>query len=354
MIQLLKNNILANFMEEKMNLLVTGGLGYIGSHTIIELLNKGNNIIAIDNLINSRIKVKESIEDISNKKIKFYNYDLIDLESVRKIFKLEKIDAVIHFAALKSIGESIKHPIEYYDNNLIGTLNLLTVMKEFNVKKIIFSSSATVYGDSRTMPVNEESELLQSTNPYGKTKSIVEDILSDIYISDNSWDIVVLRYFNPVGAHKSGIIGELPNGVPNNLMPYISKVANGDMDYVRVFGNDYNTPDGTGVRDYIHVVDLAKGHVAAVEKIENKCGLKIYNLGTGRGYSVLEVINAFSKASGREISYKIVDRRPGDIGTCYADVSKAKTELRWSAEKGIEEMCEDFWRWEQTGMKKFK
>lgn len=337
-----------------MNILITGGIGYIGSHTIVELLKKNNNIIVIDNLINSNIKIKNNIEKISNNKIKFYEVDLIDYKEVNKIFDEEKIDAVIHFAALKSVGESVEKPLEYYNNNIIGTLNLLTIMKEHNVKKIIFSSSATVYGESKVMPVNEDMPLLPATNPYGRTKSMIEDILRDLYKSDNSWDIVLLRYFNPVGAHESGLIGELPNGIPNNLMPYVSKVANGELDYVRVFGNDYNTSDGTGVRDYIHVVDLAKGHVAAMQKLKDGSGLNIYNLGTGKGYSVLEIINAFSKASGKEIPYEIVERRAGDIGICYADASKAERELGWVAEKDLNDMCKDFWNWQQNGMKDFK
>ena len=337
-----------------MNILITGGIGYIGSHTIIELLKQNNNIIVIDNLINSNIKIKNNIEKISNNKIRFYKIDLTNYKEVEEIFNKEKIDSVIHFAALKSVGESVEKPLEYYNNNIIGTLNLLTIMKEYNVKKIIFSSSATVYGESNVMPVNEDMPLLPATNPYGRTKSMIEDILKDLYRSDNSWDIVILRYFNPVGAHESGFIGELPNGIPNNLMPYVSKVANGELDYVRVFGNDYDTSDGTGVRDYIHVVDLAKGHVAAMKKLKDGSGLSVYNLGTGKGYSVLEIIKAFSKASGREIPYKIVERRSGDIGTCYADASKAERGLGWVAEKDLNDMCKDFWNWQQNGMKDFK
>ena len=304
-----------------MNVLVTGGIGYIGSHTIIELLkDSNNNIIVIDNLSNSK----------------------------------EKIDSVIHFAALKAVGESVEKPLEYYNNNIIGTLNLLTVMKNHNIKKIIFSSSATVYGDSDVVPVYEELPIMSATNPYGRTKTMIEDILRDLYISDNSWDIVLLRYFNPVGAHESGLIGELPNGIPSNLMPYVSKVADGELDYVRVFGNDYNTPDGTGVRDYIHVVDLAKGHVVAMKKLEDGSGLSTYNLGTGKGYSVLEIIESFSKASEKEIRYKIVGRRVGDIAISYADPSKAEKELGWKAEKNLDDMCKDFWKWQCIGMKNFK
>ncbi|MBM7833069.1 UDP-glucose 4-epimerase GalE [Clostridium sardiniense] len=338
-----------------MNILVTGGIGYIGSHTIIELLKDSNNqIIVIDNLINSRIEIKDIIEEISMRNIKFYNIDLTDFNGINEVFNNEDIDSVIHFAALKAVGESVEKPLEYYNNNIIGTLNLLIAMKKHNVKKFIFSSSATVYGDSDIMPVYEELPIMTATNPYGRTKTMIEDILRDIYISDRSWDIVLLRYFNPVGAHESGLIGELPNGIPSNLMPYISKVADGELDYVRVFGNDYDTPDGTGVRDYIHVVDLAKGHVSAMKKLKNGSGLNTYNLGTGQGYSVLEIINAFSKASSKKIPYKIVDRRAGDIATSYANPSKAKNELGWCAEKSLEDMCKDFWKWQCIGMKNFK
>ncbi|WP_338631225.1 UDP-glucose 4-epimerase GalE [Clostridium baratii] len=338
-----------------MNILITGGIGYIGSHTIIELLKKEDvNVIVVDNLVNSRIEVKGIIESISNRAIKFYNIDLTDFNGINEIFNKENIDLVIHFAALKSVGESVEKPLEYYNNNIIGTLNLLTVMKNYNVKKFIFSSSATVYGDSDIIPVHEELPIMSATNPYGRTKTMIEDILRDIYISDSSWDIVLLRYFNPVGAHESGLIGELPNGVPSNLMPYVSKVADGELDYVRVFGDDYDTLDGTGVRDYIHVVDLAKGHVEAMKKLKDGSGLNTYNLGTGQGYSVLEIIDAFSKASGKEIPYKIVERRAGDIGKSYADPSKAKEELNWVAEKNLNDMCRDFWNWQCIGMKNFK
>lgn len=335
-----------------MNVLVTGGIGYIGSHTIVELLNCNYNIIAIDNLVNSNIKIKDSIEKITGKKIKFYNIDLLNKDKIDEIFSKEKINAVIHFAALKSISESVEKPLEYYENNLIGTLNLLDVMKQYEIKKIIFSSSASVYGNSEVMPVKENMPLSPSTNPYGKTKNIIEEVLMDLHKSDNSWDVIILRYFNPVGAHKSGLIGELPNGMPNNLIPYVSKVANKELDHVNVFGNDYNTPDGTGVRDYIHIVDLAKGHVAAINMLlDNHSGLKVYNLGTGKGYSVLEIISVFSKVSGKEIPYEICPRRKGDVGICYADVTKAKKELNWEAEMGIEEMCRDYWNWQCKGIK---
>ena len=338
-----------------MNILITGGLGYIGSHTVIELLkDRNNNIVIIDNLVNSRIEIKNIIESISGRDIKFYNIDLTNFNEVYKVFTEEKIDSVIHFAALKAVGESVEKPLEYYNNNIIGTLNLLTIMKSYDVKKIIFSSSATVYGDSDIVPVHEELPIMSATNPYGRTKTMMEEILKDLYKSDNSWNIVLLRYFNPVGAHESGFIGELPNGIPNNLMPYVSKVADGELDYVRVFGNDYDTPDGTGVRDYIHVVDLAKGHVMAMKKLEDGSGLNIYNLGTGNGYSVLEIIKAFSKASKKEIPYKIVGRRAGDIAISYADPSKAERELGWKAEKNLDDMCEDFWKWQCIGMENFK
>ncbi|WP_415330014.1 UDP-glucose 4-epimerase GalE [Clostridium perfringens] len=338
-----------------MNILLTGGIGYIGSHTVIELLRDDNNsVVVIDNLVNSRKEVKDTVEKITGKSIKFYEGDLVNLEDIDKVFKNEKIDAVIHFASLKAVGESVEKPLEYYNNNIIGTLNLLTSMRNHNVKKFIFSSSATVYGESEIVPVHEGLQAGFATNPYGRCKSMTEDILRDLYISDNSWDIVLLRYFNPVGAHESGLIGELPNGIPNNLMPYVSKVADGELDYVRVFGDDYNTPDGTGVRDYIHVVDLARGHVAAMKKLNDGSGISTYNLGTGQGYSVLDIIKAFSKASGKEIPYKIVDRRAGDIAISFADPSKAEKELGWKAEKNLEDMCKDFWKWQCVGMKNFK
>ncbi|WP_288479623.1 UDP-glucose 4-epimerase GalE [uncultured Clostridium sp.] len=333
------------------NILVTGGIGYIGSHTTIELLEKDYNVVILDNLSNSNIRIKDRIEILSGKKIKFYEGDILDNSILNKIFEEENIDTVIHFAAYKSVGDSVKMPLEYYNNNINGTVNLLRAMKRYEVKNIIFSSSATVYGEAKVMPVSEKTPLMTPTNPYGKTKSMMEEILTDVYKSDNSWNVVLLRYFNPVGAHESGLIGEMPNGIPNNLMPYISKVAAGELEYISVFGDDYNTIDGTGVRDYIHVVDLASGHVKALNKIEEKCGLKIYNLGTGDGYSVLQVIKAFEKAANKKINYKIVERRPGDIGTCYADPKLAKEELGWEAKYEIDKMCEDFWRWQCTGLK---
>lgn len=333
-----------------MNVLVTGGLGYIGSHTCVELLEEGHNVIVIDNLVNSKELVKDRIKEISGKEVKFYKMDLLDKEGVDKVFSENKIDAVIHFAALKAVGESTIIPLEYYNNNLVSTLVLLETMKKYNVKKFVFSSSATVYGDCDIVPCHEECPL-SVTNPYGRTKLMIEDILRDLYKSDNSWDICILRYFNPVGAHKSGLIGEDPSGIPNNLMPYITKVAIGELKELSVFGDDYNTHDGSGVRDYIHVVDLAKGHTKAIDKLEKSPGLVTYNLGTGNGYSVLDLVKAFSKASGREIPYKITSRRPGDVAECYADPSKANRELGWKAQYDINEMCEDSWRWQSKNPK---
>ncbi|MEG1003871.1 MAG: UDP-glucose 4-epimerase GalE [Clostridium sp.] len=334
------------------NILVTGGIGYIGSHTVLSLIKEGNKVVILDNLCNSNIKIKEKLEIISGEKLKFYEVDLLNYNSVKEVFNKEEIESVIHFAALKAVGESVKKPLEYYNNNLVGTINLLRVMIESNVKNIIFSSSATVYGDSKVMPVHEELPLLPATNPYGRTKVMIEDILRDVYKADKSFNIILLRYFNPVGAHESGLIGELPNGIPSNLMPYISKVANGELECVNVYGDDYETVDGTGVRDYIHVCDLADGHVAAVKKMREKCGLKVYNLGTGNGYSVLQIINAFKRVTGKDIPYKVTKRRDGDIGTCYANAEKAMRELNWTARREIDDMCKDFWRWQQVGMKK--
>lgn len=336
-----------------MAILITGGMGYIGSHTAVELLNEGHDVVIIDNLINSKYVVKDRIREITNKEVKFYEIDLLDKEAVSNVFKENYIESVIHFAALKSVGESVKLPLEYYDNNLTSTINLLRIMKENNVKKFVFSSSATVYGNAEVMPI-EENFSLSVTNPYGRTKLIVEDVLRDLYISDKTWDIALLRYFNPVGAHKSGLIGEDPNGIPNNIMPYITKVAIGELKQVSVFGNDYDTIDGTGVRDYIHVVDLAKGHIKALEVLDKQPGLVTYNLGTGNGYSVIQLIEAFSKASGKEIKYEIVGRRAGDVATCYADPSKANIDLGWVVEKGLEEMCEDSWRWQQNNPDGYK
>ena len=333
-----------------MAVLVTGGMGYIGSHTSIELLNAGKEVIIIDNLCNSNAIVKEKIEEIAGRSVKFYNIDLTDKESVEKVFKENEIESVIDFAALKAVGESVEKPLEYYMNNIISFLLLLDIMKRHDVKNLVFSSSATVYGDAKTMPILEDFPL-SATNPYGRTKLMAEDILRDIAASDPSWNIAILRYFNPIGAHKSGLIGEDPNGIPNNLMPYITKVAVGELKELSVFGNDYDTIDGTGVRDYIHVVDIAIGHIRALEKLETNSGLVTYNLGTGNGFSVLQLVNAFAKASGKEIPYKIVGRRAGDVAQCYADPSKANKELNWKAEKTLDEMCEDSWRWQKNNPK---
>ncbi|NKF07420.1 UDP-glucose 4-epimerase GalE [Clostridium gasigenes] len=333
-----------------MVVLVSGGMGYIGSHTTVELLNQGYEVIIVDDLSNSKDVVLDRIESITGKLPKFYKMNILNEEDLETVFKENKIDAVIHFAAFKAVGESVSMPIEYYHNNLTTTLVMLNIMKKYNVKNFVFSSSATVYGEAKTMPVKEAASL-STTNPYGATKLMIEDILRDVYKADKDMNIAILRYFNPVGAHKSGTIGEDPSGIPNNLMPYITKVAIGELKVLSVFGNDYNTVDGTGVRDYIHVVDLAKGHIKALEKLSANSGLVTYNLGTGNGYSVLELVKAFSKASGREISYKIVDRRPGDVGICYADPKKANNELGWIAEKSIEEICEDSWRWQSNNPK---
>lgn len=327
-----------------MNVLVTGGAGYIGSHTVLELLNDGFGVIVADNLCNASEEGLRRVEKITGKKAAFYPVDVRDREAVRKIFTEHKIDWVIHFAGLKAVGESVAKPIEYYDNNLISTLVLLEVMREFGVKNLIFSSSATVYGDPERLPLDEECSL-STTNPYGTTKLMQESILKDVWISDNEWNIALLRYFNPVGAHESGLIGEDPKGIPNNLMPYVAQVATGKLQKIGVFGNDYPTPDGTGVRDYIHVVDLAKGHIKALENV-NTPGAHVYNLGTGKGYSVLEVIAAFEKACGKKLPYKIAPRRAGDIAACYAAADKAKRELHWQADLGIDEMCASLWKWQ--------
>ena len=326
-----------------MSILVTGGAGYIGSHTVVELLNEGENVVIVDNFVNSKPSALEAIKNITNKDFKFYELDLRDKEGLNKVFEENKdITAVVHFAGLKAVGESVVKPIEYYDNNIYGTLVLLEVMKANNVKKIIFSSSATVYGDPKEVPIKEDFPL-SSTNPYGQTKLMIEQILNDVYVSDNKWSVILLRYFNPIGAHESGLIGENPNGIPNNLMPYINQVALGKLDHLNVFGNDYPTPDGTGVRDYIHVVDLAKGHLKALERAEKMTGVEAYNLGTGKGYSVLDIVKNFEKATGQKIKYEITPRRPGDIAECYADPSKAEKYLGWKAEKDLEQMCKDAW-----------
>lgn len=331
-----------------MAILVTGGAGYIGSHTCIELINAGYDVVVLDNLCNSSEKSLERVAQITGKKIPFYKVDILDRESMNEIFEKESIDSVIHFAGLKAVGESVSKPLEYYHNNITGTLLLCDVMRSHNVKNIIFSSSATVYGDPAFIPITEDCPKGKITNPYGQTKSMLEQILTDLHVADPEWNVVLLRYFNPIGAHESGLIGEDPKGIPNNLLPYIAQVAVGKLPCLGVFGDDYDTPDGTGVRDYIHVVDLAKGHVKALKKIEDKSGVSIYNLGTGNGYSVLQVVKAFEKACGKTIPYVIKPRRPGDIATCYADASKAKAELGWEAEYGIERMCADSWRWQSN------
>jgi UDP-glucose 4-epimerase len=328
-----------------MAILLPGGAGYIGSHTAVELLKAGKEIIIIDNFSNSTPKALEAIKKITGKDFKFYEMDYANKEELEKVFKENKIEAVINFAGYKAVGESVQKPIEYYTNNVSGALVLLDVMKKYGCKKFVFSSSATVYGDPEIVPITEECKIGGTTNPYGTTKLFIEQILKDLYTSDNTWDICILRYFNPVGAHESGLIGEEPKGIPNNLMPYIARVAAGILPELSVFGNDYNTPDGTGVRDYIHVVDLAKGHVKALEKLDKESkGLYIYNLGTGTGYSVLDMVKAFEETTGKEIKYKITSRRPGDIATCYANPAKAKEELNWVAEKTLADMCQDSWR----------
>lgn len=329
-----------------MAILVTGGAGYIGSHTCVELLNEGYEVVVVDNLYNSSEKSLERVKEITGKDVKFYKADLLDQEAVKEIFDKEKIDSVIHFAGLKAVGESVAKPLEYYHNNLTGTLILCDEMRKHGVKNIVFSSSATVYGNPAQIPITEECPKGQVTNPYGWTKSMLEQILTDLHTADEEWNVVLLRYFNPIGAHKSGIIGEDPKGIPNNLIPYITQVAVGKLACLGVFGDDYDTPDGTGVRDYIHVVDLAVGHVKALDKIKENPGVVVYNLGTGNGYSVLEVVKAFEKACGKEIPYQIKPRRAGDIATCYADPAKAAKELHWKAERGLDEMCEDSWRWQ--------
>ncbi len=324
-------------------ILVTGGTGYIGSHTCVELLNAGYDVVIMDNLYNSNQSVLKRIESITGKQAKFYQTDLLDKEGIRTIFKENTIDAVIHFAGYKAVGESVQIPLTYYQNNVAGSLNLYEVMKEFNVKRIVFSSSACVYGAPKSVPIKEDFEI-HTTNPYGATKVMNEMILEDVCKSDEDWSVLLLRYFNPIGAHKSGLLGEVPNGIPNNLVPYIARVANGQLEYLRVWGNDYPTVDGTGVRDYIHVVDLAKGHIKAVEYALSHKGVDKINLGTGKGYSVLEVLHAYEKACGKELPYKIMERRPGDIAECYADTEKAEKVLGWKAQYGIEEMCVDSWK----------
>ena len=329
-------------------ILVTGGAGYIGSHTVVELLNKGEEVVIIDNFSNSKKEVLDNIKKITNKDFKFYEINYLDRDAVEKVFEENDIDSVINFAGYKAVGESVQKPLEYYENNIGGAVILLETMKKYNVKKFVFSSSATVYGDPESVPITEESKIGGTTNPYGTTKLYIEQILQDLYKSDNTWDICILRYFNPVGAHESGLIGEDPKGIPNNLMPYITKVAAGILPELSIFGNDYNTKDGTGVRDYIHVVDLAKGHLLALDKLNKEDnGIFIYNLGTGKGYSVLEMVETFKKVNNVDVPYKIAPRREGDIAECYADPSKAKKELGFEATKTLEDMCRDGWNYQK-------
>ncbi|WP_028273530.1 UDP-glucose 4-epimerase GalE [Atopococcus tabaci] len=330
-----------------MAILVTGGAGYIGSHTVIELLNEGYEVIVVDDFSNSKPEVLERIRSITGKEFAFYQVNLLDKEALEVVFRGSDIDAVIHFAGFKAVGESVEQPLKYYHNNITGTLMLMELMQEYNVKKMVFSSSATVYGMNNEAPFTEDMPL-STTNPYGTTKLFIEKILQDQQVADPEWSTALLRYFNPIGAHPSGRIGEDPNDIPNNLMPYITQVAVGKREKLSVFGDDYDTPDGTGVRDYIHVVDLAKGHIKALEKVLDSTGIEAYNLGTGHGYSVLDVVKAFEKASGQAVPYEIADRRAGDIGTSYADASKAERELGWKAELGIEDMCRDSWNWQKN------
>ncbi len=328
-----------------MSILVTGGAGYIGSHTCVELLNSGYDIVIVDNLCNSSRMSVDRIREITGKEIRFYRTDLLDSASLRRVFETEQIDSVIHFAGLKAVGESVAKPLDYYTNNINGTLNLCHIMGEFGVKKLIFSSSATVYGNPATVPIREDFPV-SAVNPYGRTKLMIETILSDLYRSDPAWHITILRYFNPIGAHSSGLIGEDPKGLPNNLVPYITQVAVGKLEILNVFGNDYDTPDGSGIRDYIHVVDLAVGHVKALEHIHGAPGIHIYNLGTGQGYSVYDLIQVFSQICGIQIPYRNQPRRPGDVAICYADASLAEKELGWTAARGLKEMCADAWNWQ--------
>ena len=334
-----------------MSILVTGGAGYIGSHTAVELLNAGREIVIIDNFSNSKPEVLEKIKKITGKDFKFYEIDYLDRKALEKVFEENTIEAVMNFAGYKAVGESVQKPLEYYENNISGAIVLLETMRKYNVMKFIFSSSATVYGEPERIPLTEECKIGGPTNPYGTTKLFIEQILQDLYKSDNTWDIAILRYFNPVGAHESGLIGEEPQGIPNNLMPYVVRVASGQLEQLSVFGDDYDTPDGTGVRDYIHVVDLAKGHIKALEKLEKEqTGMYIYNLGTGTGYSVLDMVKAFENVTRKTVKYKIAPRRAGDIATCYSNPEKAQKELNWKAEKTLEDMCKDSWRYIQKQM----
>jgi UDP-glucose 4-epimerase len=331
-----------------MKILVSGGTGYIGSHTVVELLKNGHEVVIFDNLYNSKLEVLDKIKEITGKEPKFYKADMLDPDSMRVIFEENSFDAVIHFAGLKAVGESVKKPLMYYENNIGGTLNLCKLMNEYGCKRIIFSSSATVYGNPAFIPITEECPKGICTNPYGWTKHMIEQILTDFYTADNEWSIILLRYFNPIGAHESGLLGEVPNGIPNNLMPYIMQVASGKLPELGVFGDDYDTPDGTGVRDYIHVVDLAKGHVNSVDKVMSGTGVNVYNLGTGIGYSVLDIVNAFKEVNKVDVPYSIKPRREGDIAMCYADPKKAYEELGWKAEYDLTRMCKDSWNFAKT------
>lgn len=336
-----------------MTILVTGGAGYIGSHATLELLNNGYDIVVLDNLSNSHIDSIKRVKELAGKEFPFYNFDLLDQDSLESLFNKYEFDAVMHFAGLKAVGESVEIPLKYYHNNITGTINLCEAMTKHNVKKLVFSSSATVYGNPDRVPI-DESFPLSATNPYGRTKLMIEEILRDLHISDSSWRIALLRYFNPIGAHESGRIGENPNGIPNNLMPYVTQVAIGKRENLSVFGNDYETKDGTGVRDYIHVLDLVKGHLKALEYLEKHEGIETFNLGTGTGYSVIELVDAFSTVISKKIPYQIVDRRPGDIGVCYANPQKAEKLLGWRAEKNLQDMCEDSWRWQSQNPNGFE
>ena len=336
-----------------MKILVTGGAGYIGSHTCVQLLERGDEIVVLDNLDNSCEESLNRVKKITGKDLTFCKVDLLDYEATENVFKQHKFDAVIHFAGLKAVGESVRMPLRYYHNNITGTLHLCDIMNKYGVKKLVFSSSATVYGDPHTVPIKEDFPL-SCTNPYGQTKLDIEYILKDLCVSDPEWSVVLLRYFNPVGAHESGLIGEDPNGIPNNLMPYISQVAIGKLECLSVYGSDYNTKDGTGVRDYIHVVDLAEGHLRAIDKIKDNTGVYVYNLGTGNGYSVLDMVKAFSKACGKDVKYKIVDRRPGDVASCYADPTKAREELGFVTKHNLDDMCRDLWNWQTKNPNGYK
>lgn len=337
-----------------MTILVTGGAGYIGSHTCVELLNAGHSVVVLDNFANSNEKSLERVRLITGKEVTFYRVDLLNKPAVDEVLDKHPVDAVIHFAGLKAVGESVEKPLEYYHNNLTGTLNLCASMREHGVKNLIFSSSATVYGESEVVPVTEQCEKKRPTNPYGMTKWMLEEILIDLHTSDPEWNVILLRYFNPIGAHESGLIGEDPNGIPNNLVPYIAQVAIGKRSRLNIFGNDYDTPDGTCIRDYIHVIDLALGHVKALAKLQENCGVKIYNLGTGKGYSVLEVLHAFEDACGKALPYVFADRRAGDLVVSYSDPSLAKAELGWVAERDIATMCRDSWRWQSMNPEGYK